>query len=745
MSDAAIETRRIGWIGVFAGGVALSGFLAVGVRAQAPPTCDATRWAAVPTFTGSVSVNANANAAAGDGSSLQLSESVQSGPNLNAAAGGSSYGWTGPMNGSVNFSVTTTDSLGQVTTIEGTGASLSPSGAPAQMYLSMDPFGCTYTLAYDSFVNATATNPSGNTTSLLTGWVGNSVDAQPLPATGTTLSGSYSYTDNSIPGAPIAVTITWSLAPGTPKLDLVVRIPDYSNWIPTAGATEKDTGLNKQGQKNLLTIQAVLLNPDGTQSPVAPDKLVLQLVDASSEPGVSLNWPDAGSAKTDPDLTFDVSRAVSGFPVPTLSQNDTVATFENVTGPPFLFVWVAPHDWGGWATLNVTATVGGLTLQGHFDGDPTTTDILLPKRNNVNSHIATAWLTQNGISTSQEDNSDAETSPSNSNYGDGLTLYEEYRGFNVQCPSPEAPAGPQCAGGVGHIYGDPKKKDLFVVVDPQLGGEVTPGILNFQAKSKLKLHYSGLTKDYLSTTNVVNFNHSQGSHLVDQHGLQMKLWEKPLGCTAGGPGTPMDIQQINIPHLSSIVSEAQRLGQSASQIASYRRTYPRLISHELGHGVDISHHGEIDPKEAVWSTKDGIDITETILRNNFTSTVTAFTEKPVTLLSPADLGITPGNPIEVYVGITGGQHSGDTKCMMRYGSSFAYIDDTDLTIRYVAQEHPDFDLTNTAMGTNTNDKNNSPQSRYGNATDLRGACQSQLCVSDFVHAKSVATKQAACQ
>lgn len=727
MSDAAVVIRKIGWVGVFAGGVALAGFLAVGVRAQVPPTCDATRWAAVPTFTGSVSVNASANATAGDGSSLQLSESVQSGPNLNAAAGGSSYGWSGPMNGSVNFSLTTTDSLGQVTTIEGTGASLAPSGAPGQMYLSMDPFGCTYSLAFDSFVNAIATNPSGNTSSLLTAWIGSSVDAQPLPATGTTLSGSYSYTDNSIPGAPIAVTITWNLAPGTAKLDLVVRIPDYPNWIPTAGATEKDTGLTKQGQKNLLTIQAVLLNPDGTQSTVAPDKLVLQLVDASSEPGVSLNWPAAGSASSDPDLTFDLSRAVAGLPVPTLSQNDTVATFENVTGPPLLYVWVAPHDWGGWATLNVTATVGGLTLQGHFDGDPSTTDILLPKRNNVNSHIATAWLTQIGISTSQDDNSDAETSPSNSNDGDGLTLYEEYRGFAIKCPSPEAPAGPQCAGGVGHIYGDPKKKDLFVVVDPQLGGEVTPGILNFQSKTKLKVHFAGLTTDHVSNSNVINFNHGQGAHAVDQHAVLIKLTGAPVGCALNGPGTPMDVKEIRIPHLSTLVSVAQRIGRTPAQIAIYTRGYPQMTSHELGHAVDISHHGSGDPGAVMWYSPDGSLISEN--GNN----VLVLTEQSA-LLDAAALGIQAGQSKSVYVGATSGQHGGDTKCMMRYGSSMAYIATANPTIRYYALENFGFSLTNTSTGTNTNASDHSPQPRYGDAAGGRGDCQSQLCVSDAVHA-----------
>ncbi len=720
---------RNGWVFVVAQRIAwrvlLASVAAIGATAQTT-TCDATRWAGAPAISGSLTINAHASASGADGSSLTLNETVSAAPAMSAPPGGIPYGWSGPMNANVSYTMVSTDSLGQTTTIDGSGGALTAPGTPGQMYLSIDPIGCTYTLAWDGFVNAQVTNSSGNTISQMVNFVGTSADAQPLPASGTTLSGSYSYTDSILGTVPIPVTITWTLSPGMPNLDLVVKITGYETWVPTAGATEKDTGLTKTGQKNDLLVQAVLQNPDGSTSLVAPDSVVFELVSGSLEPGVSMNWPKTGT--NDPDLTFEAIQSLPGYvslPAPTLSQNNTVATFSNIQSPPLLFVNVAPHDWGGWATLNVRATIGAQQLAGHLDGDKTMTDILLPKRSSASAHIAAAWLSAMGISTTDEA-SDAETTPSNSNDGDGLTLYEEYRGFAVKCPSPEAPAGPQCVGGVGHINGNPTKKDLFVVVDPQLGSEVTPGILNFKAKTKLQVHYDGLTTDYVNSSNVINFNHNQGAHLVDQHAVQIKPTAVPVGCALNGPGTPMDVKEIRIPHLSTLVSVAQTIGRTPAQIAIYTRGYPQMTSHELGHAVDISHHGSGDPGAVTWSSPDGTLVTEN------GNSVLVLTEQS-DLLDAAALGIKAGQTKSVYVGKTGGQHSGDTKCMMRYGSSMAYISTADPTIRYYAQEHFGFNLTDISAGTNTNAAR-SPQSRYGDAASGRGDCESQMCVSDAVHA-----------
>jgi hypothetical protein len=176
----------------------------------------------------------------------------------------------------------------------------------------------------------------------------------------------------------------------------------------------------------------------------------------------------------------------------------------------------------------------------------------------------------------------------------------------------------------------------------------------------------------------------------------------------------------------------------------YRSAYPQMVAHELGHAVDISHHGEIDAGDTIWSTSDDVTITETITRLTppHISNITVLTEAGHAL-GPADLGITRALPLELWVGITGGQHSGDTDCFMRYMCSMAYISSASDAIRYYAQEQPGFNLTNNAAGTGVNSSTDHP-SRYGDAVAPRGLCQEQLCVNDLLHIAPISPRQLTC-
>ncbi|MFI5247986.1 MAG: hypothetical protein ACHQWV_05480, partial [Nitrospirales bacterium] len=577
--------------------------------------------------------------------------------------------YTGPANIStaINDSAVTTQSDGSLFTII---YKANGSYTDVNAQLNLDTFGGLYGIVVNH------TNPSGEeiangistptgvswgpfSSSLLylsaTGTMGNPYVA--LPTSGTNITFNTTFQDTSIESGkgPITWELSWTLTPGLPPLDLVVKIPEYDTWRPTAKLDEKQTGVTQNGSPNLLKMTALLLNPDGTPASVIPDDIVFTLAEVSHEPGVSLNWPPKEIATNDPDLSFDPG----GSKGANITQSGIVATFSSLTSPPIANAAIAPHDWGAWATLVVTATINGSTLQGHLEGDKTATSILLPKRN-PNSQIASSWKQAYGVSDSQADAFDGEKTPNNSNDGDGLTLYEEYRGFYVTCPSNEVPAGPACMNGLGHIQGDVNKKDLFVLVDSDLAGEVVPGILNFAAKSKLKVHYSGVTLLNINSDRVINFNYDKGAHEVDQHAVEMGVSGAPLGCTLKGPGTPVDIEQVRIPHWATQLAAAQQMGRSAAQIGLYRRAYPSLVSHELGHAVDISHHGEIDPGSSVWSTSDGVTITETITRLNRIRNVTVLTEGGAAL-SPAALGITTSTPLPLWIGFTNGQHSGDTK------------------------------------------------------------------------------------
>ena len=84
------------------------------------------------------------------------------------------------------------------------------------------------------------------------------------------------------------------------------------------------------------------------------------------------------------------------------------------------------------------------------------------------------------------------------NTGDGLTLYEEYRGFYMGCsrsngyPLQESSnPGAACK----HVEGDAKRKDLFVA--SELSAEESLGIKKFKEReqSTRNVHYMGLWKD----------------------------------------------------------------------------------------------------------------------------------------------------------------------------------------------------------------------------------------------------------
>jgi hypothetical protein len=595
-------------------------------------------------------------------------------------------------------------------------------------------------------------NPGGTTTTTeQRDWGGDFIQfsSLPLPVSGMVLSGSSNFSFNdTIALNPLQGTINWNLSPTPLDLDLILTLPNYETWRPTGGLTEKDTGLtvpvqntvavassrratpksiamNVGGGLNLLEIQAALVTKStGQPAPIAPDSVTFSLVNASSEPGVALNWPQMGKATADPDLTFDPAQN-PGFDI---SGNGTTATYTPVL--PNVSAFVSPHDWGGWATVNVTATVNGQTLQGHMMNDPNT-DILIPQRQ-PGSFIADSWKSQHNIPLSTPDSDDSESSPvGDGQPGDGLTLYEEYRGFYMGCAAPIAsPPQPEGQGGCQHVEGDPATKDLFVV--NTIGYPADLGVQAFAQASGLKVHSQGLMRAELSPDRVINFNHASGAHVVDQHGLVMvSVPPRNSSAAVGGPGLPRQIQQIEIPIwtvtgvIPSPFEEVQN-GGVVTLVPSQK--YLRMIAHELGHSVDVYHHGDnVDLRRVTWTANNG-QITETIYDPNGnavgrTITVTDQSGNPFVFgISglPSTMSIYVANGTDGTTVMLNGQHSGDVACFMRYVSAGAYIPLGQPSMRILTTETPGLSLTDVLTGL----------PRYGDAAPGRGNCADQLDVND---------------
>ncbi len=517
---------------------------------------------------------------------------------------------------------------------------------------------------------------------------------QTLPATGLSLIGSYKTTMDAPvqpsslafggSAAQIEVTVSWDLEPGPATVPEVVvqNTSDYKNWRPTAG----DNG----ARGNSINLIAKLQAKGGGTTEVKALYWIWELTNCSKEPGYLMNAPLTNASK---EFDLKLENLAEGVLVPD-------ATGQRLESKPGEFTQstatIASYDWGAFGTVKVTAVMPDLSrIVGYLDGDPSQTDVRLPKRS-ASSSIADKWKQDNGIQ-SLADNSDNEIDPpGDNNPGDGLTLYEEYRGFLIDGQ---------------RVEGDTKKKDFFLV--NRAGAFYLSGFRLFQSLSGLKVHYT-LKGSELSAARVINFNYGAGAHNGDQHGVIIVPIAADAGYAEaqGGPGTPKSITQVVAPQL---------LPDAASTWINYMAS---SVAHELFHCVNVYHHGDAKSKFG------------TFYRDSATNT-TLFQGRPAQVLNesgdayplPADTELT------IQLGVEGDTHVGNDSCLMRYDDARGYFSKSDGSVIYLVDAEPaGFSLCTDGKGTGVNDANRLPQARYGDSVQGRGDCRDQILVNDNVSA-----------
>ena len=482
----------------------------------------------------------------------------------------------------------------------------------------------------------------------------------------------------------------WDLRRGAAEAELVVEPDGYATWLPEAGADEATEG-------NTIAVAARLRSASG--EPVQAARFRFELVGTSREPGVSMNYPRPSLARTTPDLRLT---AVTDE---TARDGEDGQWIEAGPGTDAAAA-VTSFDWGGWTAIRVTATLpGGREVVGHLIGEPGVEAVPLPKRQ-PGSLVADAWKASVG---GGADADDLDALPQGDGHaGDGLTLYQEYRGF---------------VENGRHFRSDPRRKDLMVL--NTIGGAVAEGVLLFEAVTGLAVHHQFAWWE-LDDTRVVNPNRAAGPHAVVQHGLWLRRLNAGFGEAVGGPGTPKDVRHIDLADFGTATD------------AYVRRYQLAHVAHELLHGVNVHHHGENDEWNARWVARLGLDGQPAraadgsyLFRDARGRDLDVRHEQggpfvPV-LAQLRDVG-RPG--LEVFVGYDGGQHSGDEACLMRYRVAAVSAESPATTLRYWngTRQHIGLQLCTHGAGTGANAPGHTPRPRYGAAT--RGGCVHQLRVND---------------
>ena len=306
----------------------------------------------------------------------------------------------------------------------------------------------------------------------------------------------------------ISYTVTFSGYSEEPEL-VIIPPHDYSKWLPEAYEDSEYPGTS-------LVFEVELRDRNRQRALVMDDLATFefQLIGTSREPGICLNYPTKEESEDDYDLRFGEQ---PGYMI--ISEDGQSA--RTTKYDRFATVIIDAYDFGAYGRLQVTATTkSGKTLVGYLEGDENQKEITIPLDRNGNS-VADYWEQKYEVYGNLPADWDESPNPEGQKHpGDGISLYEKYRGFYVKVP---------IASFFVHERLDPNWKHLFVF-DPD--GivekiEISPHTrdLRFTKMSRLRLRL--IDDEYWTGPGssadgkrIVNFNSGTG-HVTDQHAVHV--------------------------------------------------------------------------------------------------------------------------------------------------------------------------------------------------------------------------------
>ncbi len=536
----------------------------------------------------------------------------------------------------------------------------------------------------------------------------------------------------------------------------------YRRWIPVGPTLTDYPTLPNKGKGNDIQLKVTLWDKITNKEASNNYKAVIKLNNVSNMPGYCMNFPENDKDADDkPDMRFD--REDSSI-YENWSQNSI--TTRNNSGPQY--VTVVSYDYGGIADVTADVTTpDGFTIKAHLRTGTNDT-LTLPKRTN-GSFIADYWKQQQNAIAKSDTTDDEEIEIGDDRYrGDGLTLYEEYRGFLENRK---------------HFRGNAEKKDIMVcnkiaTARSQDGINMCEAVLN-QYGNRVYMHskfkddefgkkhdpdadeISKMTEEGVTTAmkynRCINYKNIQSLHLIDQHGIVLMNSEEESGYaiavkkTGAHLGPPKNMYFLVITKSfspkpgawSEIRGDIDEDGHITvtpqGKFKILTDEYAVTVAHEMLHCFHVPHHGSdndfgqcsfsYDAFSSHWKVvaKDGKRLASPLRINLF------WEGDPDNEIGFNDVDAVTATSWHV-VG-ENSNHSGVEDCIMRYDNAMGYTR-ADWKNVYLLKSKTEYaeltgiNICNSTIGSGVNSRNHKPISRYGDAAPGHGDCIHQFCVSD---------------
>ena len=522
------------------------------------------------------------------------------------------------------------------------------------------------------------------------------VSERPLDNSPDVLAGSETRVSDLAANGKVTTTITWNLV-RTIDIELIVTPQTYDMWLP-------EPGIDEETQGSVMNILLKVQGKNGRPLLQKAKAFELRLSNTSREPGITLNFP-LHPGDPQPDLRFmmqpgaDTSEAGQLIRIPCLGGC--------ITGS----AKIGSFDGGGWTTLTAIATLEDDTqIKGSLLVPGGKQEIPIPKRD-VGSKIGTAWLDVNGNPGEMDD---IEESTGNTNNGDGLTAYEEYRGFIAYEEKNGLIIGPKFR------RLDPRKKELGVRMKKTEFARFSEGLRWFENATSLIVIRFGeteidvdrrLNKNALSANSYKQYVLKLENDTIngDASGVN-----EPITVTAKTPANServvIDInknKQFYQTQVAGLIAANRRYGTNLRMPYTEDEDLANTVAHELAHGVNVNHHGlTSDESSPRTIPPNGVNIYHIYDDNGI-----EITDRPF--------------QINGSIGTVGNDESGDLSCIMAYTSFYQWAyrynhQDGSLNYYSVRLLPKGKTLCNSKSGTGINHNNE----YFGDATF--GNCLSQI-------------------